>query len=163
MTRDDSGMLDMRQMPTLIHDDEAGIRQALAPQCGVCGGHDLVVIAPDNQGGQFDAMQPLLEVRIYGGEACQNSSGRAGSATVRRPGPGELDPVSTATSTGCTCCSRIDWIARNQARVRIWFEGKFGEAYEPLCCTLRHWSALRHPRGLAKARRKLEAPGPPRL
>ena len=64
MTRDDSGMLDMRQMPTLIHDDEAGIRQALAPQCGVCGGHDLVVIAPDNQGGQFDAMQPLLEVRI---------------------------------------------------------------------------------------------------
>jgi hypothetical protein len=29
MTRDDSGTLDMRQMPTLIHDDEARIRQAL--------------------------------------------------------------------------------------------------------------------------------------
>ena len=49
MTRDESAMLDMRQMPTLIHDEETRIRQALAPQCGVCQGHDLVVIAPDNQ------------------------------------------------------------------------------------------------------------------
>src|SRR5258707_7498048 len=24
---------------------------------------------------------------------------------------------------------------RNQARVHLWFEGKFGEAYTPLCCT----------------------------
>ena len=64
MTRDDSGMLDMRQMPTLIHDDEARIRQALAPQCGVCRGHDLVVIAPENERRQFNAVQLLLKVRI---------------------------------------------------------------------------------------------------
>src|SRR5689334_10391555 len=30
---------------------------------------------------------------------------------------------------------------RNQARVHLWFEAKFGEVYGPLSCALRLWSA----------------------
>ena len=48
MTRDDSGLLDMREMPALLHRDEARIRQPFAPQRRVRRRHDLVVVASDD-------------------------------------------------------------------------------------------------------------------
>jgi hypothetical protein len=42
MTRDESCVLDMRDMPAFIHHHEARIRQALAPQRRIRRRHDLV-------------------------------------------------------------------------------------------------------------------------
>ena len=48
MTRDESCVLDMREMPALIHHHEARIRQALTPQRRIRRRHDLVGVAPDD-------------------------------------------------------------------------------------------------------------------
>ena len=64
MAHDDSGLLDMWEVPALIHHDEARVRQALLPQRRVGRRHDLVIVAPDDQRRQLDAVQPLLKIRI---------------------------------------------------------------------------------------------------
>src|SRR5438552_1064474 len=60
MARYDGCPLDVRKVTALIHYGEAPIRQALAPQSRICRGHDLVVVAPDDECRHLDAVRPLL-------------------------------------------------------------------------------------------------------
>ena len=64
MARNERGMLDMRKMPTCLDHHHTRIGQPLAPQCSICGRHDFVVVAPDDQRRQSDAVQPFFEIGI---------------------------------------------------------------------------------------------------
>src|SRR5215469_8602222 len=76
LARDDGWLLDMREMPAFVDHHEACIRQAFTPQCRIGRRHDLVVVTPDDERRQFDAVQPLFKIGI--------EPARPSFATVKR-------------------------------------------------------------------------------
>jgi hypothetical protein len=53
---------------------------------------------------------------------------------------------------------------RNQARVHLWFEAKFGEPYTPLCCTAEALERLprRHSRSARASKAMIDSTSKPR-
>src|SRR5690349_6888274 len=64
MLRDESGMLDMWQMPALLDSDEPRGRQTVLPQHPIFGRHDLIVIAPYDERRQLDSVEPFFEIGV---------------------------------------------------------------------------------------------------
>ena len=78
MVRNESGLLDMREMPAPFHHDEPRIRQAFTPQRCIGRWHDLVVVAPNDQRRQLMRCSHFSRSGLYQ-RGCQPSF-----ATVKR-------------------------------------------------------------------------------
>ena len=101
MARDCRGVLDMREMPALLDHDEPRIRQPLMPQRRIGRRHDLVVVAPDDERRELDAVQHFSRSGLNQ-RGCQPSF-----ATVKR----FLSITSICSSLGVSARMRSakDW------------------------------------------------------
>ena len=70
-----------RQVAAIGEQRHFGVRQAFAIRFAIRGRHEPVLVAPEEQGGAFNAVQPGGEARIYG----RRQTNRASTVMAWKP------------------------------------------------------------------------------